>query len=65
MANKSYLFQCSCGRTTSLKYARSHSGKCKVCAEPDKIEQRERRPQWGSQEWAETRGDDLGLSPDF
>ena len=26
---------------------------------------RERRPAWGSQEWAETRGDDLGESPDY
>ena len=24
-----------------------------------------RRPVWGSQEWAETRGDDLGESPDY
>jgi hypothetical protein len=23
------------------------------------------KPEWGSQEWAETRGDDLGPSPDF
>lgn len=23
------------------------------------------RPVFGSQQWAETRGDDLGLSPDF
>lgn len=25
----------------------------------------ERRPAWGTQEWAETRGDDIGESPDF
>lgn len=29
-----------------------------------KREAREARPVWGSQQWAETRGDDLGLSPD-
>ncbi len=23
------------------------------------------RPKWGSQEWAETRGDDLGASADY
>lgn len=26
---------------------------------------RERRPVFGSQQWAETRGDDLGLSADY
>jgi len=34
-------------------------------AQPKRKPIREKRPVWGSQQWAETRGDDLGLSPDF
>lgn len=29
-----------------------------------RVPREESRPAWGSQQWAETRGDDLGLSPD-
>jgi hypothetical protein len=31
----------------------------------NRLRKRERRPVPGSQEWAETRGDDLGESPDY
>ena len=31
----------------------------------DAYEDEESRPEYGSQEWAETHGDDLGESPDF
>lgn len=30
-----------------------------------KYSTKQRPPAWGSQQWAETRGDDLGESPDY
>lgn len=59
------VFQCKCGA-----WAHEHtSGKCRVCRsikpkirKPRKISH---TPVFGSAEWAETRGDDLGESPDY
>ncbi len=30
-----------------------------------KVRRESKTPAWGSQQWAETRGDDLGLSADY
>lgn len=44
------------------KYAAQAAASLVAAKAPRRI--RERRPVWGSQQWAETRGDDLGASPD-
>lgn len=50
---------------------RHDSGLCKVCrymapkARKARRQGSSRRPVVGSAEWAETRGDDLGESPDY
>ena len=54
------------GRTVDICPARDmaqphifEEGHCVFCYTPIDSGRRERKPEWGSQEWAETRGDDI------
>lgn len=58
--------QCACGAW----FRKHESGQCRDCRnkpkpKPRRRKQGERRPAAGTQEWAETRDDDLGESGDY
>ena len=60
--------KCRCGQWYTERDVHPH-GACRTCRYAPKPKPRRRkttepRPAWGSQQWAETRGDDLGESPD-
>lgn len=62
----SYRAECQCARCTKeLERRTKQSGAAPVKHIPVKRERtRTHKPEWGSQEWVETRGDDLGESND-
>lgn len=71
----SYRAECECSRCTKERTRRDKQGMGraisnatrlgKVAKQMARSRTQTRRPIVGSQEWAETRGDDLGESPDY
>ena len=74
----SYVVGCECKRcirecarrmrqatAESVKHPKVDTAAAKKHARWERERRCERRPVWGSAEWAETRGDDLGESPDY
>lgn len=67
MAKHGYNVACDCARCLKERARRSaqsltnpqHRVPVKACRSAS------RKPTWGTQEWAETRGDDLGESNDY
>ena len=63
MSKHAYTSNCACKRCERERTRRLRERNYHATRRLDP--QREQRAPWGSQEWAETRGDDLGESPDF
>lgn len=62
MGKHAYQIKCECPRCTKERARRlRQSNSAPVSYKRPK----ERRPEFGSQEWAETYSDNLGESPDF
>lgn len=61
----SYIIGCGCERCTKECARRSAQSAADIALHPPVIKRTRRRrvasrrPVWGSQEWAETRGDDI------
>jgi hypothetical protein len=66
----SYRLDCDCARCVRernrrISQAQARDTRHRSAPHRRPQRRRERRPVPGSQEWAETRGDDLGESPDY
>lgn len=59
------LFPKSKAQLNREKYAAQEAAAKVAKAAQRKARRESLRPAWGSQEWAETRGDDRGLSADY